>query len=853
MAINKKLIHFKSKQKFEEELANGNILDTSIVFIQETTEIYTHGQFYNGSTFDSSDIETSIQNILDNYATKEEIPTKVSELENDSNYLTSVPNADTDLGLVKSGGDVTITDGIITVNDDSHNHVINNIDGLQDALDAKANKTTTVNGYALSNNVTLNYEDVGADVEGAAAQALLDANDYTDTEIKSLSDDFTESITQLDNTKVDKVEGKGLSTNDYTTEEKDKLAGIAAGATANLGTITEIRMNGASKGSEGVVDLGIVLTEHQDISGKLDADVASTTYITKTDAAITYQPKGEYASKQEILEEISELNAVLVDTDEGSANDPAAGGNNQGVSEEILSKYLYDYAKKSELPTKTSQLENDSNFFQDNGVDDGVYAVTADGQLINYNNADTSAIGVALVIGKHYFMIEKTEDYDATYDTFYWSYNITDTELPNYSTINGVNVIGYLPTDGEYNGLPYISNDINTWVDGALSDYNGKSNSQVITDIASHKEDVGNILKAFNEGSYGNNQGNSDWYIPALGQLALIHLNKTIINNALEKIGGTKLLQEAYISSTESTEDYNYNILNIGYIDSGGAKDVKHGVRFIRDIQVTRSIRTQLAELEELNAILVDANGEADDPIVNEGGTLDPDLLNNYTLKSDSIKSITRSGNTFVATRADNTVFTFDSLDTDTTYTADKGITLNGNTFELTSGIVAAGSKGPTSVVTGNNNATVAIPRITVDTYGRVTGLTSYNLTCKNTTYSAATTSVDGLMSSTDKSRLDFMHSSSAVTTLTSLPAKAIVTATLSAATTISLASALTVGQSITVICTPTASFTQPIPTSGSFISMDGDSLSVTSGKVFEINILCYASGKYSISCKTAV
>ena len=32
-------------------------------------------------------------------------------------------------------------------------------------------------------------------------------------------------------TKVDKVSGKGLSTNDFTTEEKNKLAGIAAGAT----------------------------------------------------------------------------------------------------------------------------------------------------------------------------------------------------------------------------------------------------------------------------------------------------------------------------------------------------------------------------------------------------------------------------------------------------------------------------------------------------------------------------------------------------------------------------------------------------------------------------------------------
>ena len=87
MAINKKLIHFKTKQKFNEELANGNILDTSIVFIKDTKQIYTHGQLYDGSTFDPTDIEASIQNIIDNYATKTEIPTKVSRLENDANYI----------------------------------------------------------------------------------------------------------------------------------------------------------------------------------------------------------------------------------------------------------------------------------------------------------------------------------------------------------------------------------------------------------------------------------------------------------------------------------------------------------------------------------------------------------------------------------------------------------------------------------------------------------------------------------------------------------------------------------------------------------------------------------------------
>jgi len=37
-----------------------------------------------------------------------------------------------------------------------------------------------------------------------------------------------------DTTKVDKETGKGLSTNDYTTAEKNKLAGIASGAEVNV-------------------------------------------------------------------------------------------------------------------------------------------------------------------------------------------------------------------------------------------------------------------------------------------------------------------------------------------------------------------------------------------------------------------------------------------------------------------------------------------------------------------------------------------------------------------------------------------------------------------------------------------
>ena len=52
-----------------------------------------------------------------------------------NNY--SLPAAGSSLGGVKTGGDVSIASGVITVNDNSHNHTIGNVSGLQSALDSK--------------------------------------------------------------------------------------------------------------------------------------------------------------------------------------------------------------------------------------------------------------------------------------------------------------------------------------------------------------------------------------------------------------------------------------------------------------------------------------------------------------------------------------------------------------------------------------------------------------------------------------------------------------------------------------------------------------------------------------------
>lgn len=98
--------------------------------------------------------------------------------------------AGANLGLVKSGGDVTISNGTITVNDDSHNHTISNVDGLQSALDGKlstsgnaasATKLANARTFSITGGATAS----GVSFNGTGNVALnitaLDASKLTGT------------------------------------------------------------------------------------------------------------------------------------------------------------------------------------------------------------------------------------------------------------------------------------------------------------------------------------------------------------------------------------------------------------------------------------------------------------------------------------------------------------------------------------------------------------------------------------------------------------------------------------------------------------------------------------------------
>lgn len=95
------------------------------------------------------------------------------------------------------------------------------------------------------------------------------------------------------------IAGVDLKDN-VTKAELLKALNVADGATANKGTVTGITMNGTAQtvASDGTVDLGTVITAHQDISGKQDQAISITGITAKTveDALVEAKKAGTDAA-----------------------------------------------------------------------------------------------------------------------------------------------------------------------------------------------------------------------------------------------------------------------------------------------------------------------------------------------------------------------------------------------------------------------------------------------------------------------------------------------------------------------------------------------------------------------------
>lgn len=309
--------------------------------------------------------------------------------------------------------------------------------------------------------------------------------------------------------------------------------------------------------------------------------------------ALQAVPEG-YATESYVNTQISNLVDSAPETLNTLNELATAITEHQNVTD-ALDAAITNKADKTEIPTKISQLENDANYVQD-GVDDGVYAVSANGELIDYTTADSTATGVALVAGEHKFMIAKS---DATNDgsntNLYWSNKLYGKDVAGITNISsGEGYIG----EGQTYGI-----DFTTWSTGPVVDFNGAANTAAIIagytehGVSMNARDMCSVLNTFNA-----SDNFKDWYVPACGQLALIYLNKTEINAALAKIGGTALAaRDCYWSSSENDSKYAWYVnFDNSYVGAYGSKGDIYGlylVRFIRDISVP-TLKEKVSDLE---------------------------------------------------------------------------------------------------------------------------------------------------------------------------------------------------------------------------------------------------------------
>ena len=186
-------------------------------------------------------------------ATKADI-TELGIPEQDTTYNA----AGTDLGLVKSGGDVTISNGVITVNDDSHNHTIDNIDNLQGTLDgnlSEAKGYTDSKVSALSSTIdtkitthntsTDSHGDIRVLLSGLATEVsnFLDVDDTTRDQLSEVLELIDNNKGTLDSLTISKVNVSDIIDN-LTTASANKVL------SANQGVILKNLIDTL----EGVVD-----------------------------------------------------------------------------------------------------------------------------------------------------------------------------------------------------------------------------------------------------------------------------------------------------------------------------------------------------------------------------------------------------------------------------------------------------------------------------------------------------------------------------------------------------------------------------------------------------------------------
>lgn len=310
-------------------------------------------------SFDTTAIEGSIQEVADNLA--QEILDRTQADTTINNNISSLTNR------VKVNEDkLTIING----NEATTGSIANAIKQAKSYTDT----TVTAEQTRAENAEQKLTSDLASEVTRAkgaeSANATAIANEVE--RATGVEETLNSNITQLQTQKVDKVEGKGLSTNDYTTPEKNKLAAIEAEANKYvLPAATASALGGVKIGSNiTLANGGTISITKANVTSALGVD-PTTKYVT-LDTAQTIT--GQKTFSKDVI-----FNNTLT----GIYN---AGGNLIfGAGTEKIVCLLADYFGPVEVKTNSINLGNKDGYWK------GVHA----GRLISYTTDGTAPIQVS--------------------------------------------------------------------------------------------------------------------------------------------------------------------------------------------------------------------------------------------------------------------------------------------------------------------------------------------------------------------------------------------------------------------------------------------------------------------------
>ncbi len=272
---NEKLIKLEALQKLAQRVKTDYATKASVTELSgRVDELVTAGGEPN--VIETVKVNGVAQEVNDK-AVDIAVPTKVSELSNDKQYQTNQEVAQAIQTAIAATGHASFKK-------------VNAVPNPEEAEDNVM--------YLVMNSKTKHY-DIYAKVENEVV----------------LLDDTTVDLTNY----VEKEEGKGLSTNDYTTEEKEKLAGIEEGANKYTHPAYDAQASGFYKvtvDATGHVSAVVAVTK-DDIVG-LGIPAQDTTYSPATAQADGLMSKDDkakldgmdVATEEEVTEMLDEVFAV---------------------------------------------------------------------------------------------------------------------------------------------------------------------------------------------------------------------------------------------------------------------------------------------------------------------------------------------------------------------------------------------------------------------------------------------------------------------------------------------------------------------------------------------------------------